>query len=51
MTVMSENGGNFENDIPIPHYQIDLVFDQMPYDLKIKSNIQEYNVGVILKKE
>ena len=35
------NGGNFENDIPIPDYQIDLVFDQMPYDLKMKSNNQE----------
>ena len=41
MTVMSENGGNFENGIPIPDYQIDLVLDPMPYALKIKSIIQE----------
>ena len=36
-----KNGGNFENGIPIPHYQIHLVRDQIPYDLKTKSNIQE----------
>ena len=41
MTVMLKNGGNFENGIPIPDYQIHLVFDQIPHDLKAKSNIQE----------
>ena len=38
---MLENGGNFENDIHIPDYQIHLVLDQISYDLKNKSNIQE----------
>ena len=38
---MLKNGGNCENGIPIPDYQIHLVFDQIPYDLKTKSNIQE----------
>ena len=32
MTVMLENGGNFENGMPIPDYQIHLVLDQIPYD-------------------
>ena len=41
MTVMSENGSNFENGIPIPDYQFYLVFDRISYDLKTKSNIQE----------
>ena len=41
MTAMLKNGGNFENGIPVPDYQIHLVFDQIPYDLKTKSNIQE----------
>ena len=41
MTVMLENGCNFENGIPIPDYQTHLVFDQIPYDLKTKSSIQE----------
>ena len=39
MTVMLENGGNFENRIPIPNYEIHLVLDEIPYDLKTKSNI------------
>ena len=47
---MLENGGNFENGIPIPDYQIHLVLDQIPYDLKTKSNIQEWHVRVIFKK-
>ena len=47
---MLENGGNFENIIPIPDYQIHLVLDQIPYDIKSKSNIQEWHVRVILKK-
>ena len=34
MTVMLENGANFENGIPIPDYQGHLVLDQIPYDLK-----------------
>ena len=38
---MLENGGNFENDIPIPDYRIHLVLDRISNDLKIKSNIQE----------
>ena len=38
---MLENGGNFENGIPIPDYRIPLVLDKIPYDLKTKSNIQE----------
>ena len=38
---MLENGGNFENRIPIPNYRIRLVFDKILYDLKTKSNIQE----------
>ena len=38
---MLENGVNFENDIPIPDYQIHLVLDRISYDLKNKSNIQE----------
>ena len=41
MTVMLENGGNFENGIPITDYQIHQALDQIPYDLKNKSNIQE----------
>ena len=43
MTVMLENDRNFENGIPIQDYQIYqiLVLDQIPYDLKIKSNFQE----------
>ena len=49
--MMLENGGNFENGIPIPDYQIHLVLDKLPYDLKTKSNIQEKHVGVILKKK
>ena len=40
----------FENDTAIPDYQIHLVLDRIPCDLKTKSNIQEYHVGVILKK-
>ena len=47
---MLENSGNFENGIPIPDDQIHLVLDQIPYDLKTKSNIQEWHVKVILKK-
>ena len=31
MTVMLENGGNFENGTPIPYYQIHLVLDQIPW--------------------
>ena len=31
----------FENGIPIPDFQIHLVLDQFPNDLKTKSNIQE----------
>ena len=50
MTVILEKGGNFENSIPIPNYQIHLVLDQIPYDLKTKSNIQEWHLGVILKE-
>ena len=38
---MLENGGNFENDIPIPDYRIHLVLDRISYDLNDKSNIQE----------
>ena len=38
---MFYNSGNFEIDIPIPDYQIHLVLDRIPYDLKTKSNIQE----------
>ena len=38
---MLGNGGNSENDIPIPDYQIHLVLDRIPYDLKTKSNIEE----------
>ena len=38
---MLENGGNFENDTPIPDYQIHLVLDRISCDLKNKSNIQE----------
>ena len=34
MRVLLENGGNFENGIPISDYQIHLIFDQIPYDLK-----------------
>ena len=41
MTVMLENGGNFENGMPIPDYQIHLVLDQIPYDWRTKRNIQE----------
>ena len=41
MTVMLENGGNFENGMPISDYQIHVVLDQIPYDWKTKSNIQE----------
>ena len=41
MTVMLEDGGNFENGMPIPDYQINLVLDQVPYDWRTKSNIQE----------
>ena len=41
MTVMVENGGHFENGIPIPDYQVHLVLDQFPYDLRTKSNLQE----------
>ena len=37
---MLENGGNSENDIPIPD-QINIVLDQIPYDLKTESNIEE----------
>ena len=33
--VMLENGGHFENGIPIPDYQIHLVSDQIPYALLI----------------
>ena len=47
---MLENGGNFENDIPIPDYRIHPVLDRISYDIKNKSNIQEQHVGVILKK-
>ena len=50
MTVNLENSGNFDNGIHIPDYQIRLVFDQIPYDLKTKSSIQEQHVGVIMKK-
>ena len=32
MTMMLENGGNFENGMPIPDYQIHHVLDQIPYD-------------------
>ena len=38
---MLENGGNFENDIPIPDYRIHLALDIISYDLQNKSNIQE----------
>ena len=38
---MMENGGHFENGIPIPDYQVHLVLDQIPHDLKTKSNLQE----------
>ena len=41
---------HFENSIPCPDYQIHLVLDQFPYDLKTKSNIQEWHFGVILKE-
>ena len=41
MTVMLENGGNFENGTPNPDYQIPLELDEMPYDLQTKSNIQD----------
>ena len=37
MTVMLENGGNFENGTPNPDYQIHLVLDQIPYDLQTKT--------------
>ena len=40
----------FWNGIPIPDYQIYLVLDQIPKDLKTKRYIQEWHVGVILKK-
>ena len=40
MAVMLRNGGNFENGIPIPDYQIYLVLDQLLYRLKTKSKIQ-----------
>ena len=33
MTVILENGSNFKNGIPIPDYQIHLLFYQIPYDL------------------
>ena len=36
---MLENGGNFENGIPCPDYQIHLVFDQISYDLETESSI------------
>ena len=41
MTVMLENGGNFENGMPIPDYRIYLVLNQIPYEWRTKSNIQE----------
>ena len=41
MTVMLENGGNFENGMPMADDQIHLVFDQIPYDWRTKSNIKE----------
>ena len=50
MTVMLEKGGNFENSIRIPDYQIHLVLDQIPYDLKTINNIHEWHLGVILKE-
>ena len=34
MTLMLQNGANFENGIPIPDYQSHLVLDQILYDLK-----------------
>ena len=50
MTVLLENDGNFENGIPIPDYQIHLVFDQIPYDFKTKSNIRNSTLGWSWKK-
>ena len=38
---MLENGNHFENGILVPDYEIHLVLDQIPYDLKTKTNIQE----------
>ena len=38
---MLQNGGHFENGIPIPDYQIHLILDKIPYDSKTKINLQE----------
>ena len=47
---MLENGGNFENDIPIPDYRIHLVLDRISYEWswKIVAILKTFEFFIVL---